>query len=245
MIFTTSRTNKSSTGRSGGIRNAAFLPLLIVLSAAAPAQTAETAAARAVVDQTVSDVLLVLNDAELTSGERRRRIEAVALERFDFDTMARLVLARSWRRLSAEQRTEFVTEFKNHLSANYGSRIERYKQESVDVVGERLEPRGDVTVKTRMVGGEADGIEVQYRLRGGDASWRIIDVVIEGVSLVSSFRAQFAEVLSRDGPEKLIDRLRDKNERDQVTPPSSDEGGPDQAPANPTGEIAAEVAPAA
>lgn len=174
------------------------------------------AAARAVVDRTIAEVLAILNEPGLSTDQRRARIEAIALDRFDFDTMAKLVLARDWRRFEPAQREEFVEEFRRHLAQSYGGRIERYEQERVDVSGERVEPRGDVTVLTRVVGGEADGVEVQYRLRERDGSWQVIDVVVEGVSLVSSYRQQFGEVLSQGGPEELLRRLREKN----VEPPA-------------------------
>ena len=83
----------------------------------------------------------------------------------------------------------------------------------VEVVGARVESRGDVTVLTRIIGGQADGIEMHYRLREREERWRMIDVVIEGVSLVSSFRSQFKEVVSQGGPELLLERLKDKNSR--------------------------------
>jgi phospholipid transport system substrate-binding protein len=179
--------------------------------AAAVARADETDAARAVVDQTVTEVLAVLNEPGLSTDQRRDRIEAIALDRFDFDTMSRLVLARNWRRFSTDQQGQFVEQFREYLSAAYGDRIERYDQEKVDLAGARLEPRGDVTVTTRIVGGEADGVQVDYRLRQRDDAWRVIDVVIEGISLVSSYRDQFTEVLGKGGPEELLRRLREKN----------------------------------
>jgi phospholipid transport system substrate-binding protein len=164
-----------------------------------------------VIDETAQEVLDVLRAPDLTDAQRRERIESIAYERFDFETMSKLVLARDWRKLDRTQRGEFVEAFKAHLSRSYGSRIERYDQGGVEITGDRLEPRGDVTVRTRIVGGEADGIAVDYRLRHRGEGWRVIDVVIEGVSLVSSFRDQFGEVMSREGPEGLLQRLREKN----------------------------------
>lgn len=162
------------------------------------------------VDATVAAVLVVLREPGLSVDERRSRIERIAYDRFDFETMSRLVLARGWRRFSDAQQDEFVEAFKRHLSASYGSRVERYEQESVAIVEERIEPRGDVTVQTRIKGGRYDGTAVDYRLRQRDGGWRVIDVVIEGVSLVSNFRSQFAEVMARGGPEEVLRRLREK-----------------------------------
>ena len=148
---------------------------------------------------------------ETTFPERVKEIEAIAYELFDFTTMSKLVLARNWRKLSTEQRTTFVREFKRHLSHTYGTRLDRYDQERVDVYAAQLEQRNDVTVKTRIVGGQFDGAEISYRLRQQADRWRIIDVVIEGVSLVSNYRSQFQEVLNTGTIDDLLAKLRDKN----------------------------------
>lgn len=172
-----------------------------------------TAPARNVVRETVDQVLAILANKDWTVDRRVEAIEQIAYDRFDFDTISRLVLARNYRRFSPEQRREFVAEFKSHLSRSYGNRVDRYEQEKVDIIDARVEPRGDVTVLTRIVGGQADGIEMNYRLREREGRWMVIDVVIEGVSLVSSFRSQFKEVVNQGGPELLLERLKDKNAR--------------------------------
>ena len=164
-----------------------------------------------VISDTVDEVLAVLNDASLSGQERRSRIEKIAYRRFDFVTMSRLAVARYWKRFTSDQQKELVREFKAFLARTYGDRIDRYNQEQIEIVGEREETRGDVSVLTRIVGGEYDTAEVDYRLRGKDGSWRIIDVKIEGISLVLNYRDQFKTVLSRGGPEGLIEALREKN----------------------------------
>jgi phospholipid transport system substrate-binding protein len=167
--------------------------------------------ARAAMDVTITEVLDVLKAPDLTSEARRQQIETIARERFDFETMSKLVLKRDWKRFSKEQRADFVREFTNYLAKNYGSRIDRYDQQSVEMLKDRLEANGDVTVLTEIRGGEADGIEVSYRMRDRNEAWRVIDVVIEGVSLISSFRSQFADVLSAGGPDEVLRRLTERN----------------------------------
>ena len=191
-----------------------LLCLLLALGLLGPAaaNAAEpTAAARAVMDETVDGVLAILGDDALDTPGKRQAIEAIARERFDFETMAKLVLKRDWKKFSDEQRVAFVDAFRSYLAASYGNRITRYDQEAVDMVGERLEKRGDVTVLTRIAGGEADGVALDYRLRRGEEEWRVIDVVIEGISLVSNFRSQFADVLNEGGPTLLLEKLQEKN----------------------------------
>lgn len=166
---------------------------------------------REVVEATVDQVLEILGDETLGTESRRARIEAIAFDVFDFTTMSKLTLARAWRKLDDDQKRAFVGEFKAHLSRTYGSRLDRYRQEDVEIVGVREEPRGDVTVLTRVQGGQFDDVEMSYRLRHRRERWRVIDVVIEGISLVANFRSQFKEVMSKGGFDRLLEELRTKN----------------------------------
>jgi len=213
--------------------SALVLALVCVVPAvlgAADATPGATPGPREVVEDTVARVLAILADESLDQPTRRERIEAIAFDVFDFTTMSKLVLARNWKRFSQDQKRAFVREFKAHLSRTYGSRLDRYRQENVRIVSTREEPRGDVTVITKVVGGQFDDIEMSYRLRYRDDRWRAIDVVIEGVSLIANFRSQFAEVLSKGGPERLLEELRTKNF--DAPGIDDDEGGAGEDPAS-------------
>ena len=167
---------------------------------------------RAIVEKMTQAAVEVLGRKDLSGDEKRHRIEDLAYANIDFETMSRLVLARNWSQLSPAQRTEFVQLFKEHLALTYGRNIENYNNEKVQVVSERDEGRGDWTVKTKILrgGGNAD-VLVDYRLRQENGAWRIIDIVIERVSLVANFRSQFQEIMSGGGVVKLLDVLREKN----------------------------------
>ncbi|MCS5638264.1 MAG: ABC transporter substrate-binding protein [Myxococcota bacterium] len=188
--------------------------------AAAEAKGPETLteAPRARVAQTVRQVLDVLAEPDLDDAQRRRRIEELAFSVFDFKTMSKLVLARNWKKFDKEERVVFVEEFKQYLSRNYGSRLERYQKAEVEVLGARVEPRNDVTVLTRVVGSQYDGISMNYRLRERKGEWKIIDIVVEGVSMLANFRAQFSEVVSREGVDGLLNAMRNRNAELDPTP---------------------------
>ena len=178
---------------------------------------AGVAAARVAVATAMDQVLAALSDEALDRQQRRDRIQKVAYRNFDFYTMSKLVLRRDWKKFSKAQRDEFVEEFKLHLSKSYGTRLERYDQEAVAIVGERAEVRGDVTIKTEVRGGQFHGAEVDYRMRNRKGKWLAIDVIIEGVSLVANFHSQFEGIVSRDGPEELLAQLRQKNANGEIT----------------------------
>jgi phospholipid transport system substrate-binding protein len=200
--------------RQGRARLAACaLSLALVCSPllAGSAEQRDPSGARALIERTVDGVLKILNDAALDTAARRAQLEELAWDRFDFTTMSRAVVAKYWRRFSDEQKQTFISEFKSFLARTYGNRIGRYTSETVDIVGERITSRGNVLVLTRIVGGEYGGAEIEYMLNHREERWRVIDVKVEGISLVLNYRDQFRSILSNGGPEKLIDALKRKN----------------------------------
>ncbi len=192
-----------------------FIGFVIATLLLAPMPAAAAGAGdapRAIVDQITNTALKILGDQQLDTETKRHRIEDIVYAHVDFDTMSRLVLARNLSRFSEPQKTVFVNEFKEHLSLTYGKSIESYKNERVQITGDHEEARGDWTVNTKIVRGSgADDILVDYRLRKEGDVWRIIDIVIERVSLVANYRSQFQDIVSRGGPDRLLELLRDKN----------------------------------
>ena len=172
---------------------------------------------RDVVRSLADEVLAVLKDQSLPSAQKRERIEAIADRGVDFTTLSKLVLARNLSRFSPEEQAAFQKEFRRHLSVTYGDSVDSYKNEEVTITGEREEARGDMTVKTKILrGGGGNDIVVDYRLRQVNGEWKIIDFIVEGVSLVSNFRSQFQDLLSSQTPAQLIALIRDKNARGEV-----------------------------
>jgi phospholipid transport system substrate-binding protein len=190
------------------------LALAVLTVVAGLASAAQDDGPRVVVKRMTDAALDVLRDKSLSSDQKRHRLEEVVFPEVDFDTMSRLVLARNWSRFSAPQQAEFIKQFREHLSMTYGRNIENYRNERVEIVGDQDEGRGDWVVKTKILrGGGAEDILVDYRVRKQGDAWRIIDMVIERVSLVANFRSQFQDVVGRGGPEKVLELLRDKNAR--------------------------------
>ncbi|MBW2493275.1 MAG: ABC transporter substrate-binding protein [Deltaproteobacteria bacterium] len=214
MKISTTSTELRRRGLLRFARTAALVLVAQMSGLAAPgagAMTESEAGARAVISETVDEVLAVLRDKSVPTEQRIRSLEQIVYGRFDLYVMSRLVLARNWKRFSEEQKAEYVEEFKQYLTNSYGSRIERYDQQEVEIIGEREEPRGDVVIQTKILGGEFDGALIDYRLRKQEAGWRVIDVVIEGISMVSNYRDQFKSIVSTGGPELLLQKLKEKN----------------------------------
>lgn len=187
-----------------------YAALLLALWGASPARAAD--APTQVVDGLSAQVIGILKDPQLSNADKRAKVEQVADGAVDFHTLSKLVLARAWSQFSPQQRSEFVSEFRRHLSLTYGRNIDSYHNETVQILSERPEARGDVTVLTKILrGGGNQDVTVDYRLRHKDDQWKIIDVTIEGVSMVSNFRSQFQDIVANGGPEHLLVLLREKN----------------------------------
>ena len=190
------------------------LTLALSPRAALPAARADAGAGdapRAVVQELTNKALDILRKKDISADDKRHQIENVVYQYVDFNTLSRLVLARNWRKFSKPQQDQFLQEFKQHLSMTYGKNIENYHNEGVEIIGDRQEPGGDWTVQTNIVRGGSEKFRVDYRLRKNDGQWKVIDIVIEGVSLVANFRSQFQDIVSSGGPEKLLQLLREKN----------------------------------
>jgi phospholipid transport system substrate-binding protein len=184
-----------------------------MLLAPAAARAGGQEDARLVVEQTSDEVLKLLGDKSLSKSQRIDRLTSIAEQRFDLELMSGLILGRNRSKLTPAQQDEFLREFKRHLTVTYGDSLEKYSEEKVEVTQTRPEPNGDVTVKTRIVGGRADNIAVDYRLRAKSGPWRVIDVFIEGVSVIQNFRSQVQEIVSTKGADQLISILREKNDK--------------------------------
>jgi phospholipid transport system substrate-binding protein len=201
-------------------------PLVFAMTAALSLpQPAYAQDARVFIQETADQVLVVLKNESLASQQKVRELEEIAYGRFDFDTMSRLVLARNWSKLTPEQQKDFVQEFRQHLSVTYGRNIENYRNETIEVTGDREEARGDWTVKTKILRG-GDDILVDYRLRKIDGQWKIIDVVIERVSLVANFRSQLQDVVTNQGADAMLRMLREKNASGQSILPDDGKVAP-------------------
>jgi phospholipid transport system substrate-binding protein len=156
-------------------------------------------------------VVAVLQQKDLSPDAKREKIRGIVEGYVDFQTMARLVLARNWKGLDEAKKKTFVEEFKQHLSVTYGKNVESYHNEKVQITGERDEGRGDWTVQSKILRPQGGDILVDYRLRNENGEWKVIDLVIERVSLVSSFRSQFQDVMANGGIDRLLELLREKN----------------------------------
>jgi len=183
---------------------------LLILSTA-PAIWAATAQEqlKGAIDRVVSTLDDPTMKGEGKAADRRAAVRKIANEIFDFAEIARRSLGRYWQPLTEPQRSEFVGLFGDLLERSYISKIETYGGEKIVYSGERMD--GDLAVvSTKIITKNGTEVPIDYRLfRRGD-SWKVYDVNIEGISLVSNYRTQFNKIIQTSGYNSLVDRMKAK-----------------------------------
>jgi phospholipid transport system substrate-binding protein len=130
---------------------------------------------------------------------------------FDFEGITMLAVGQNWKLFAPEQKKVFTDVFTTKLGNSYLNKIQgNFNNEKVEFLSQEMLSATKARVKTKIIR-EVDSIPVDYSVRPVDGAWRIYDVVIEGVSLVANYRSQFNDILSKDSPAVLIERVRSQN----------------------------------
>lgn len=168
------------------------------------------------VKKTADDVIEVIkNDKDIQAGNQQKIIslaEEKILPNFDFEKVSRLVLGKNWTNASPEQKAAFQAEFKTLLLRTYATALSKYKNQAIEYKPFRMEAGADTaTVKTAIQQPGGEPIAVDYTLSKKADEWKVHDIVIEGVSLVTNYRSQFAQEIRQNGLDSLVKKLADKN----------------------------------
>jgi len=193
--------------------------MILAATLAWPQAFAAERSATEAVRSSINEVIHMLEDPELKkpgrAEERRKKLEQKIGARFSYEEMSKRALAAQWPKLNDGQRKEFVDLFQRLLSNTYAGKIEGYSGEQVSYLGERLQD-GYAEVRTKVSSGKTE-IPLDYRLLQKDGDWRVYDVVVDGISLVSNYRGQFTKIIRSGSYEDLVDKLRSKS--DQIKSP--------------------------
>ena len=193
---------------SAGVLILAFL-LVIPLQAyaATPKETVETG---------VNKVLKTLSDPAFKAKSKEQKITTISDEIesvFDFKELSRRTLGREWKKFNAEQQSEFVKLFKKLLQGVYADRLLAYSDQKVIFDKEIMLKKGRAEVQSYLQTSDGSKIPLFYRLTNKSGSWKVYDMVIEGISMVKNYRTQFKDILANGSPDKLLEILRDKTKQ--------------------------------
>jgi len=165
------------------------------------------------VQTNVNKVLEVLRDPALkdeTAKEiKKAKLRTIYEPMFDEIELAKRSLARNWNALDLAQRQEFVQLFRQVLEKAYIDKILSYTDEKVVFDKETMLAENQAEVQTRIVTSSKE-IPISYRVILKDGTWKVYDVIVEGVSLVQNYRTQFSDILAKNSPKELLEILRKK-----------------------------------
>ena len=170
----------------------------------------------ALVKQTADEVLTIIkNDKDIQSGNQQKLfavVEEKILPNFDFDRVCRMVLGKNWKIATPDQQAGFQKEFRSLLLRTYTSALSKYKDQVIEYKPFRLDAGAqNVSVKTQILQSGGQPVQVDYSLVKAASGWKVFDIVIEGVSLVTNYRSQFSNEIRQNGLDSLIKKLADKN----------------------------------
>ena len=158
------------------------------------------------------DVIAILGDkANSTLAEREAAFREVMDRGFDIPTVSRFVLGRHWKSATNEQRAQFSAIFLDFIARVYASRFDSYSYggERFTVRSAIADESGDTIVRARVARPSgADPVELDFRVRSKDGNHRVVDLYVEGISMLLTHRAEFGSVINRKGIDGLLSDIR-------------------------------------
>jgi phospholipid transport system substrate-binding protein len=205
------RSQKSGISQTGGL---IFMGIAFCLAGALSPSIATAVTATEAVKSSVEQVVRLLEDKELKKAdratERRERLQKIFNERFSYEEMSKRSLGAQWNNLNEAQRQQFVDLFRQLLGRTYTGTIEGYSGERFQYLSEVNE--GDYAeVRTKLVSRKGE-IPINYRLFSKAGQWQVYDIVVDGISMVSNYRAQFTKIIRASSYEDLVQKLQNKSE---------------------------------
>lgn len=199
-------------------KNTGMVMLLIASAFVFPTWVVAGIAPDRLVDETTQEVIeIIKQDEAIKSGNKDRMLDLVEtkiIPHFDFSRMTRLAMGKNWRSASPEQQTVLVNEFRTLLVRTYSNTLTSYSDEKISVTPiENLGDATEVTVRTQVLQGMGkQPVPIDYNMEKKETGWKVFDVTVAGVSLVTNYRSSFDSQIRRGGVDGLIKTLTDKNE---------------------------------
>jgi phospholipid transport system substrate-binding protein len=198
------------------VRNLFATTLGLGLLSLAPAALAQTAPDAMVKNITQEVIAIVKQDKDIQAGNRQKiyaLVDAKVLPFFDFTRMTQLAVGRNWKQATPDQQKALTTEFRNLLVRTYSSAISSYRDQTIDFKPLRAQPTDtEVTVRTVVNQPRGEPINIDYSMEKAADGWKVFDVAVGGVSLVTNYREEFSNQVKAGGIDGLIKTLQSKNQ---------------------------------
>ena len=178
--------------------------------------SAEEQTPEKIVEQTSSALLKIINEQperiKNEEGYVNQVINDLILPAIDLDSMGKLILGKHWKTASDAQREQFITQFQSMLVRTYAKSVADYGDAKVTVFPPQGEQQGNRhRVKSQLDIGSGTPLQVDYVFRRKDGTWKVFDLVVDGLSLIKNFRTSFSQEISQTSLDALIKRLASTN----------------------------------
>lgn len=190
--------------------------LATLLAALVPALAAAQETPDALVKRTTDEILTIIKtDKDVASGNQTKVVELAeqkVLPHFDFERMTRLAVGRNWAQATDAQKQALIKEFRTLLVRTYSTSLSQYRNQTIDVKPTKVAAGDkDAVVKTAVIQQGGPQIPIDYAMEKMDSGWKVYDVVIDGASLVTTYRGTFNDQIQKGGVDGLVKTLQDRN----------------------------------
>ena len=198
-----------------------FISLLVVVfclfASAAPVRAdAGNGKASLYVKNLGDQALTIITNKALTKPQKQAKLEKIFSENVDFAWVSRFVMGRYWREATLEQKKRYQTEYKKFLLLHYTSRFTDAGGGTFKIISEKDDGDGEYTISMQLQSDDrkSEPVMVDYRVRKdeGKPTYKIFDVIVEGVGLLTTQRSEFSSVIANKGIDYLIDQLVAKSD---------------------------------
>ncbi len=163
------------------------------------------------VDTLANEALTTIGKKDLDRDVKQKKLQALFDDHVDIDWIARFVLGRNWRTATPEQQERYLENYRAFLLNNYTSNFENFTNSNYNIVRSTEGSKdGEYIVSMLLKRSGQEDIAVDYRLRKDGKQFKVIDIIAEGISLITSQRSEFNSVISRNGLDFLIEQLKTK-----------------------------------
>ncbi|HEX7558509.1 MAG TPA: ABC transporter substrate-binding protein [Usitatibacter sp.] len=197
--------------------------LATLLAALIPAIAAAQESPDALVKRTADEILAIIKaDKDIQNGNSAKVFELAeqkVLPHFDFERMTRLAVGRNWSQANDEQKQALVKEFRTLLVRTYSTSLSQYRNQTIDVKPTKLAPADkEATVRSAVIQQGGPPIPIDYTMEKVDSGWKVYDVVIDGASLVTTYRGTFNDQVQKGGIDGLVKSLQERNRSPAAAP---------------------------
>ena len=193
-----------------------FRILATLLAALVPALAAAQESPDALVKRTTDEILTIIKaDKDVQSGNTAKVVELAeqkVLPHFDFERMTRLAVGRNWAQATDAQKQALIKEFRTLLVRTYSTSLSQYRNQTIEVKPTKVAPADkEATVRSAVIQQGGPPIPIDYTMEKADSGWKVYDVVIDGASLVTTYRGTFNDQILKGGVDGLVKTLQERN----------------------------------